>query len=190
MNYLNRNAVTHINALESGAAEELGAAVREFVEAEGGTYGGRDIVFLCIGSDRATGDCLGPITGHKLSAASAAGRYFTVYGTLENPIHAKNIGEAMDNIYNAHDDPFIIAVDACLGRMERIGFLTVGGGGLAPGAGLHKRLPDVGNVFVTGVVNCFSGIVDFAALQNTRLGLVMKMSDVICGGLLKAMENE
>lgn len=26
----------------------------------------KEIVLLCIGSDRATGDCLGPIIGHKL----------------------------------------------------------------------------------------------------------------------------
>lgn len=30
-------------------------------------YHSRDIVLVCIGSDRATGDCLGPIVGHKLA---------------------------------------------------------------------------------------------------------------------------
>ncbi|MFR5618060.1 MAG: DUF1256 domain-containing protein [Clostridium sp.] len=30
-------------------------------------YHSRDIVLVCIGSDRATGDCLGPIVGHKVA---------------------------------------------------------------------------------------------------------------------------
>ena len=33
----------------------------------------RPIVFLCIGSDRATGDCLGPIIGEQLSSVLSAG---------------------------------------------------------------------------------------------------------------------
>ena len=193
MNFASRSSVTYINAVEESAAEELGMALREYVTEESDS-----LVFLCIGSDRATGDCLGPITGHKLiSAASAAqnaggvfpGRGFAVYGTLESPVHAKNIHETLDSIYRMHDNPFIIAVDACLGRAERIGFLTIGSGAVLPGAGLNKRLPAVGNVFITGIVNCFSGIVDFAALQNTRLGLVMKMADVISKGIIDAVNR-
>lgn len=42
-----------------------------------------ELVFLCIGTDRVTGDCLGPFVGQKLSSCSTPD--FTVYGTLFNP---------------------------------------------------------------------------------------------------------
>ncbi|MCL2350921.1 MAG: spore protease YyaC [Firmicutes bacterium] len=195
LSFVGGSAVTYIDTGGEGAAEELYWALRGFVTPAASA--GEGLVFLCIGSDRATGDCLGPITGHKLASAAAsrggetlAGRGFAVYGTLESPVHAKNIREALDGIRSRHGNPFIIAVDACLGRAERIGFLTVGSGAVVPGAGLNKRLPAVGDVFITGIVNCFSGVVDFAALQNTRLGLVMKMADVICEGIMRAVAGD
>ena len=45
-----------------------------------------EIVFLCIGSDRITGDCLGPYIGHLLHPHESP-RIF-VYGTLSDPVHA------------------------------------------------------------------------------------------------------
>ena len=48
-----------------------------------------ELVFLCIGSDRVTGDCLGPFVGQKLSSCSTPD--FTVYGTLFQPVHALNL---------------------------------------------------------------------------------------------------
>ena len=55
-------------------------------------YHSRDIVLVCIGSDRATGDCLGPIVGHKLARfCSTHKNSLHLFGTLEQPIHAKNL---------------------------------------------------------------------------------------------------
>lgn len=53
-----------------------------------------DIIILCIGTDRATGDCLGPIVGYKLKKMFLDN--VTVYGTLSQPVHAKkNIEETI-----------------------------------------------------------------------------------------------
>ena len=40
----------------------------------------RHIIFLCIGSDRATGDSLGPLIGYKLQNINCP--YFHIYGSL------------------------------------------------------------------------------------------------------------
>ena len=48
-----------------------------------------EIVFLCIGSDRVTGDCLGPYVGYRLSQHQLPGIF--VYGTLNQPVHAVNL---------------------------------------------------------------------------------------------------
>jgi hypothetical protein len=47
----------------------------------------RQIVFLCIGSDRATGDCLGPIVGYKLEKLQQ--HNIILYGTLEKTCTCK-----------------------------------------------------------------------------------------------------
>ena len=63
--------------------------------------------------------------------------------------------------------------------------LNIGMGSLQPGAGVNKRLPQVGDVYITGIVNV-GGFMEYFVLQNTRLSLVTKMAAVICEGLLAA----
>ena len=46
-------------------------------------------MFLCIGTDRSTGDSLGPLVGHKLRRRSLRGA--AVIGTLDKPVHAMNL---------------------------------------------------------------------------------------------------
>jgi putative sporulation protein YyaC len=139
------------------------------------------VIVLCIGTDRSTGDCLGPLVGHKLSALSRNEKIL-VYGTLDRPVHAKNLRESLEEIRRRYSDPFIIAVDASLGCMERIGHITIGEGPLRPGAGVRKNLPCVGDMHISGIVN-FGGFMEYLVLQNTRLSLVMKMANIISSGI-------
>ncbi|HOB19654.1 MAG TPA: spore protease YyaC [Candidatus Atribacteria bacterium] len=139
-----------------------------------------DIVILCIGTDRSTGDCLGPLVGYKLKLIQYSNVF--VYGTLDNPVHAKNLCEVLDQIKTKHDRPFIIAIDACLGKTDRVGRINIGKGPLRPGAGVNKSLPEVGHIHIVGVVN-ISGFMEYLILQNTRLSLVMRMADTISSGI-------
>jgi putative sporulation protein YyaC len=138
----------------------------------------KSLVFLCIGTDRSTGDCLGPLTGYKLSSLSSVYENVFIYGTLDNPVHAKNINQVMEKINKTYEKPFVVAIDACLGHMNHVGWITVGTGSIKPGSGVNKDLEPVGDIHITGVVN-FGGFMDFLILQNTRLSIVMKMADII-----------
>lgn len=146
----------------------------------------RELVLLCIGTDRSTGDSLGPITGSKLALRSDG--TFAVYGTLEQPVHAANLAENLEHIHAAHHDPFIIAIDACLGKTDSVGYISLKPGPLRPGTGVNKNLPQVGDVHVIGVVNV-GGFMEYLVLQNTRLSLVMKMAEVIADGLLEGVHQ-
>ncbi len=141
-------------------------------------------VLLCIGTDRSTGDCLGPLVGSKIESYNQ--KYFIVYGTLDKPVHASNLKEILEEIHATYKDPVIIAVDACLGRVENVGCINLGNGSLQPGAGVNKVLPPVGQIHITGIVNV-GGFMEYLVLQNTRLNLVMRLADVIVGGLNKAI---
>lgn len=144
---------------------------------------GRPIVFICIGTDRSTGDSLGPLVGTFLEEKNI--KSFFVYGTLDNPIHAVNLAEKLREIKEKHLHPFIIAIDACLGRVKSVGVIEVGEGPVKPGAGVNKDLPNVGNIHITGIVNV-SGFMEFFVLQNTRLNLVLKMAKTMANGIYKA----
>lgn len=138
------------------------------------------IVFICIGTDRLTGDALGPITGYKINGLNYRNIY--VHGNLDRPIHAKNLYEELLLIQQKYENPYVIAIDACLGDVSQVGNIIMGEGSLRPGAGLKKKLTPVGNAFVMGVVNQ-SGWMEFQNLQNTRLNTVMNIADVIANGI-------
>jgi putative sporulation protein YyaC len=140
----------------------------------------RGVAVVCVGTDRSTGDALGPLTGHRLKALVP--EQAPVFGTLEDPVHAGNLAEKVADIARGFPAHTIVAVDACLGSLENVGTICVGQGALRPGAGVNKVLPPVGDLHVTGVVNV-GGFMEYFVLQNTRLHLVMRMSTVIAEGL-------
>lgn len=170
-----------IDVYKSNAVLEVSKAVLKHLS---GVSASKKIIILCIGTDRSTGDSLGPLVGYRLS------RYHTlsamVVGTLDHPVHATNLNETLEKINREAPDNFIIAVDACLGTHGNIGYVKVGKGPLKPGSGLKKDLPETGDIHITGIVN-YGGFMDFMVLQNTRLSLVMKMSETIADGLQYAL---
>lgn len=178
MNCFTKNKVSYFNSAEKYTALELGRALSMLIKEH--AYENQTIVFLCIGTDRATGDSLGPLIGYKLSKQNNAD--YVVYGTLETPVHAKNLHDTISEIKNTYQNPFIIAIDASLGKSQHVGYITLGQGPLKPGAGVDKDLPDVGDLFITGIVN-FSGFLDHMLLQTTRLNVVMSLADHICTGI-------
>jgi putative sporulation protein YyaC len=137
---------------------------------------GREVILLCIGTDRSTGDSLGPLTGTKLKDKCIPG--LTVIGTLENPVHAENLEKTLNDIKNVYRHPFIIGLDACLGRLDSVGYITLTEGPLKPGTAVKKDLPEVGEIHLTGIVN-INGFMQYMVLQNTRLNIVWQMSDAI-----------
>lgn len=160
-------------------AQDMVARLQKF-----GIKRGNPKVLLCIGTDRSTGDCLGPLVGSKIDLAQQD--FFVVYGTLDKPVHASNLKEKLEEINSNYKEPFIIAVDACLGHIENVGCINLGDGSLQPGAGVNKDLPPVGQIHITGIVNV-GGFMEYLVLQNTRLNLVMRLADVIVGGLNDAI---
>lgn len=136
----------------------------------------RNYIAICIGTDRSTGDSLGPLTGSFFSEYNP--KHINVYGTLHEPVHAQNLDKYVNLIKQKYRNPFIIAIDACLGRSKSVGHIITGIGPIKPGAALQKDLPSIGNIHITGIVN-ISGFMEYAILQNTRLSVVIDMAKKI-----------
>ena len=167
--YYNTRPEFHPEAL----AEKLEELIQE--ELEKGKTG---VVFLCIGTDRSTGDSLGPLIGHKLQEKER-GRRVAVFGTLDRPVHAMNLERYLEFVYRNFPDRVVVAVDASVGSAEHVGYMTVGKGSLKPGLGVSKDLSEVGDIFITGIVGgC--GDLSPVMLQSIRLSVVMRMADCIC----------
>ncbi len=154
------------------AISELQVKLQEYIL----RANGRQVVLLCIGTDRSTGDSLGPLTGTKLQQKCITG--LSVIGTLEEPVHAENLESVLSEIKRSCFNPFIIALDACLGRLDSVGHITLARGPLKPGTAVKKDLPEVGEIHLTGIVN-INGFMQYIVLQNTRLNIVWQMSEVI-----------
>lgn len=63
-----------------------------------------EVVFVCVGTDRSTGDCLGPLVGDMLQAKGIP----NVYGTIDQPVHAMNIAEVLDVVARNHPEACVI----------------------------------------------------------------------------------
>ena len=179
---INMKNIFYYDALSGKNALKFGQRLQEMMP----DRKENELVLLCIGSDRSTGDSLGPLVGHKLSKALAG--KLTIYGTLKSPVHAVNLTDTLEQIYRVHDNPFVIAVDASLGTHNHIGYVTLSYTPLKPGLGVKKSLPEAGDVSITGIVN-LSGIMEGMLLQSTRLHTVMSLADFISSGIFIAVHS-
>jgi putative sporulation protein YyaC len=137
-----------------------------------------EIVILCIGTHKYTGDSLGPLIGTELKEYYNNEPLVHIYGTTEKPVHALNIHKIIDLLLTKHPAAYIIAVDACLGQFYKIGTLQVVGEPLKPGIGLGKNLPEIGHIQFKGIVNNFKAL-NHKVLENTSLTFVQEMAKVM-----------
>lgn len=142
------------------------------------------LVFLCIGTDKIIGDCLGPYIGELLTHSNKKNYY--VYGTFNSPIHALNLTYADQYIKQTHPNSLIIAIDAALGQKKHLEYITIGNGSIYPGAGVLKELPPVGDIYITGIVNSAEHF-KYLALQTTSLSTIISMGNKIAHGILDAI---
>lgn len=138
------------------------------------------LTVVCVGTDRSTGDSLGPLVGSILSWTGFPG---TILGDLDSPVHAENLDAATTALCASH--ALVLGVDACLGTKSEVGSVMVRPGPLRPGLGVRKKLRPIGDLYIAGVVNV-GGFMEYMVLQNTRLSLVMRMAQAISSGIQEA----
>jgi putative sporulation protein YyaC len=170
----------YFNPNTEASSRRLGNSIVNMIREADGIE--KDIILVCIGTDRATGDALGPLVGDYILMHNTC---YNVAGTLQYPVHALNIKETIENIYNDFSNPFVIAIDASLGASRDLGMITLSNSHIYPGKGVNKKLPAIGDISITGIVN-ISGHSGTNLLQNTRLYTVKHMSECIGDALLYA----
>lgn len=158
--------------------------------AEGHTYS--NIIFLCIGTQRLTGDAFGPLVGNRLTTLLRDADRMNVIGTLENTVSLCNINQVMENIRNTYTNPFIIAIDAALSNQDNIGNILVTDGGITLGSGLNRQGVTVGDMSIRGVVgrNCRNANQNLIVLQNVPLSRVINLAEIVSSGIYNTINYQ
>ena len=110
----------------------------------------KQTIVICIGSDRVSGDMLGPLVGSSLKE-----KYHLpcpVYGAVGESVNGINLEEYLSMISSRHKESRIIAVDAALGRNEDIGRIRLKRGGIRAGGALDRAGERIGDLGIVGVV--------------------------------------
>lgn len=111
--------------------------------------GDRDIVIVCFGTTAISGDALGPMVGSLLTRKYNIPAF--VYGTEENNVNGKNMSKWLDFIKAAHKDALFVAVDASLGKQDKIGQIVIRADGVCP-SGVTGKSARFGDVGILGIV--------------------------------------
>ena len=164
----------------TGAGTRSTAKERLFLKHFDGDFQKPPVV-VCIGSDLAIGDSLGPIVGSMLKYKTQGVNAY-IYGTLALPVTAKEIKYFQAFLKQTHPGEQVIAVDAAVGAEGDIGLMRVQPSPLYPGAGANKRLGAIGDLSIMGIV-AEKSLTNFALLNSTRLNLVYTMAEQISDAL-------
>jgi len=149
-----------------------------------------DIIFLCVGTDRVTGDCFGPLVGYKLKGLFNDIYNVKIIGDLNAPISSSNIRSRTLDIYKDYEKPCIIAIDAALSKQEDVGKIIVTAGGMHLGKCLNKSIAFIGDISIKGVVakNLKVANSNLRVLKATPLSLVMDLADVTAKGIYEVVK--
>ena len=141
-----------------------------------------DYIFLCVGSDKITGDAFGPIVGENLKKL-----FKNFYNNIKVVV---NLEKEVNNIINLYENPCIIAIDAALSKTENIGKIVVSNSKTKFGRGTNKKMIEVGDISIKGIVAKDHNMprCNYQELQNTSLNIVMNLADITAEGIYNVIK--
>ncbi|WP_027085679.1 spore protease YyaC [Cohnella panacarvi] len=161
------------------------AGVADFIKQICRTHPIEQLTFVCIGTDRSTGDSLGPLVGTMLEESG----FRRVIGTLREPCDADRLPQMADRFAReAEEGRTLVAIDACLGRPEGVGAYLVSSGPLVPAQSVGRTFPPIGAYSIAAIVN-ENGPKPYWTLQTTSLYRVIGMAKDIADALTTLRKN-
>lgn len=140
----------------------------------------REIVFLCIGTEKVIGDSFGPVVGQMLKT-----KIKNVYGDLGETVNAMNLNEKISQIYSKFNNPYIIVLDSALGNKEMINKVVIGNGGVKPGSALEKNIDTVGDMYINAIVGK-NGNSNFNELKKFKTNDIINLSKNVYKAILNS----
>ena len=149
----------------------------------------RETVVVCIGSDRVSGDMLGPLVGSALRDEYRLP--CPVYGWVGGSVNGVNLEEYLAMVGERHAGSMVIAVDAALGKEEDVGKVRLKRGGIKAGGALERKGGKIGDLGVIGVVAGERPPSEvYAALLAVPFSLVESLAERIAALIHAALSGE
>lgn len=145
-----------------------------------------ETIVVCIGSDKVSGDMLGPLVGSALREEYRLP--CPVYGAVGESVNGLNLDEYLSMIGKRHGHSRVIAVDAALGKKEDVGRIRLKKGGIKAGGAMEREGAKIGDLGIVGVVAGESepkGV--YAALLAVPLAFVEELARRIAKMIAQAL---
>ena len=146
--------------------------------------GEREIVIVCFGTNAISGDALGPMVGTLLTQKYDVPAF--VYGTDESKEKRKNMSRWLSFSKTVHKDAIVEAVDASLGRADKIGDIVIRPDGVCP-SGVTGKSERFGDVGILGIVaqnhkDALMQLMCVSPVEVSKMAdkISIMLNDVIC----------
>lgn len=144
-------------------------------------------VYMCIGTEKVSSDSLGPRVGTLLNENLSTPIF--VYGLCKQNITAENLCYCYKFIKKLHPNSAIVVIDAAVGTPEQIGKIQISAGGIAPGAATDKKLPQIGDMGIVGIVSDKNMKDFYDDLNPAKNRLVAQTAEFIAEAILAASKS-
>lgn len=145
-----------------------------------------NLTFICVGTDRVSGDSIGPIVGSNLI------KYIE-----ENNIKNINvIGNLKDNFNNANisklnNKDITIVIDSAISNTYDVGDIVIDEKNIKIREALDDSKEINSNINIKCIVgrNFKDSAANFLMLQNVKLGIVLNIAEELSNNLYDVIEN-
>lgn len=147
----------------------------------------KDILFLCIGSNRIIGDCFGPMVGSHLDKLKF-NKKVKVLGNMNKPICATNINKELKKVKK---DYYVVAIDSALSEYSNQG-IYISNQKMTLGNGIDKKIVKVGNISIKACVGnkSKSTIESLYYLKNVNKDKIYSLSLIVSKGICEVLNSK
>ena len=150
-----------------------------------------NVVILCVGTNKIAGDCIGPIVGKKLGRLLNNNSNVVVLGNCKSTLNFNNAKNIWEQVKKDYSNPFIITVDAALGKKEMINKIVTSTGYIKIGSALGNGTYYPSHINIKGVVGEYSNDLqeNIKTLKNVEKNKINDLSNQITYRLYKMLEK-
>lgn len=146
----------------------------------------KNIICLCIGSNKIIGDSFGPMVGSRLKKMRFNNNIKFI-GDMKEPITGKNVKDIIENI---DKNSYLIAIDSALSNIQK-NEIFITNGQLELGRGVGKNICRVGDLSIKANVAEYQSksIENFRLLEKVKIYNINRLSEVVSNGIYEVFKN-
>lgn len=150
-----------------------------------------NILILCIGTERLIGDSLGPRIGTNIKQVE--NENIKIYGTAKNNMDFLNSKNVIEQIYKIYNNPYIITIDAALGKKSSIGEIYLSDGCMKIGTALGKSICFYSNINIKCIVGEYSDCSkwqNYKILSNVSKQDIDNLVEIVSLGIVQCLKSK